>query len=659
MKKEAVVIQHAHQYKTDEIFCRWLDSFTPSATNSILIQIFSGVVDADFLQKITRTIIEKLPQAVIIGTTTSGEILNAHMLDKSLVISLSLFDQTQLKSVHIIGEESEAMGRKVAETIIVEETKCVIMFADALLCNGEAILRGLNSVCSDQIVVAGGMSGDNSRFKKSYCIHGSEVFQGGVVAVSLSNPALEVFHTYNLSWKPIGKKMTVTKSEGNKIFEIDNEPIKEIISQYLGKYIADRMPASTIEFPLIYQKGGVDIARSIISMPDDGGIIYAGELREGQQVRFGIGSPNMLIESVQKCCNLATSSPIESLFVYSCIARKAFLGKELELEYFHLAKIAPVTGFFTYGEFYHGTDKNELLNVTTTVLGLSESKHVAPHPDLTEDDITYGNFTISALMNLVEVTLRENETYALKLRKINRALKQRDELLIAQAKQAAMGDMIAMIAHQWRQPLNIISMQANNLKIALELEEEITSDILRKHLGVLDTEVKELAETIENFSNYFKPNQVIEQTTIEEVLKSTVGIIGQSLENEKIRLTIQNHSHSLVAIVKSSLVQILLNILGNAKDLLLANPIAGAAIHVVVSETNEFITLSICDNAGGIPDSILDKIGQPYFTTKEEYNGVGLGLYIARTIVEKHLHGTLTWHNEDQGACFVIKLKIV
>jgi signal transduction histidine kinase len=106
-------------------------------------------------------------------------------------------------------------------------------------------------------------------------------------------------------------------------------------------------------------------------------------------------------------------------------------------------------------------------------------------------------------------------------------------------------------------------------------------------------------------------------------------------------------------------VQILLNILGNAKDLLLANPIAGAAIHVVVSETNEFITLSICDNAGGIPDSILDKIGQPYFTTKEEYNGVGLGLYIARTIVEKHLHGTLTWHNEDQGACFVIKLKIV
>ena len=243
-------------------------------------------------------------------------------------------------------------------------------------------------------------------------------------------------------------------------------------------------------------------------------------------------------------------------------------------------------------------------------------------------------------------------------KKMEKELQEKEELMLIQSKQAAMGDMIAMIAHQWRQPLAIMGMDINNLMMSIALEEEITPDYLLKLAETLNGQVQQLSETIDNFRNFFKPDQDKEQVTIEEVLNNTLNIIGSSCENNNITLTIQNTSTSSLFINKSSLMQVLLNILGNAKDMLVAKKVAHAAITVTVNEINEVITISICDNAGGIPESNMTKIGQPYFTTKEALNGTGLGLYISRTIIEKHLFGTLTWHNEESGACFVITLKI-
>lgn len=422
--------QFSHEYTTDHALGEWLVSSTRSVYRSALIQIFSGILDPNVLRALTQFILEKLTDAVIIGTTTGGEIVNGKMLDERIVISLSLFDRTDLKSIHLSGDNSESMGREIAASIVGEETKCVIMFSDGLKCNGDAILRGFNSAGCNDIVVAGGMSGDNYHFKNTYCIHGEQIFENGVVAVAFSNPDLEVFHTYNLSWNPIGKKMFVTKSDGNIVYEIDHKPIEDIYAKYLGKDVVEKMPASTIEFPLIMQGGNISIARSMIAIPEDhNGVIYAGEIPEGSEVRFGVGSPNMLGESSKKSYFLARENPIEGLFVYSCVARKTFLGKELENEFYPLAKIAPLSGFFTYGEFYHGSDGNKLLNVTTTVLGLSETKSIKDDIPLKESDFLHSGFTISALMNLVNVTLEENETYAQELIEASKSLELKNDAL--------------------------------------------------------------------------------------------------------------------------------------------------------------------------------------------------------------------------------------
>jgi len=243
-------------------------------------------------------------------------------------------------------------------------------------------------------------------------------------------------------------------------------------------------------------------------------------------------------------------------------------------------------------------------------------------------------------------------------KKMEFELKQNEEMMIAQSKQAAMGDMIAMIAHQWRQPLAIMGMDINNLIMSISFDEEITTDYLLKLSEALSKQLHQLSETIDNFRNFFMPGQSRVQITMEEVLENTLNIIGASCENNTIALTIQNTSKSSLFINKSSLIQVLLNLLGNAKDILLANKVAKAAITITANETNEAVTISICDNGGGIPESILDKIGQPYFTTKKDLNGTGLGLYISRIIIEKHLFGTLRWYNKEGGACFEVTLKI-
>ena len=235
--------------------------------------------------------------------------------------------------------------------------------------------------------------------------------------------------------------MTITKSDGNILYEVDNQPVKDIYAKYLGENVVKHMPGSTIEFPLIMHEGGVNIARSMISLSDDEGIIYAGEVPEGKEVRFGVGSPSMLRESAHKSYNIATKNPIEGMFIYSCIARKAFLGKGLEDELSPLAKIAPLSGFFTYGEFYHGSDSNKLLNVTTTVLGLSETTQIKKNVDLQEEEFQYSSLTINALMNLVEVTMQENEEYSAELDEINKFIILKDSALNASANGVVITDI--------------------------------------------------------------------------------------------------------------------------------------------------------------------------------------------------------------------------
>jgi two-component system CheB/CheR fusion protein len=240
-------------------------------------------------------------------------------------------------------------------------------------------------------------------------------------------------------------------------------------------------------------------------------------------------------------------------------------------------------------------------------------------------------------------------------KKMENALLEKDKIMMIQSRQAAMGDMIAMIAHQWRQPLSIVGMEINNLKLSMDLDEEITTELLTKHIECINEQVQQLSQTIDDFRDFFKPDQIKETVRVSDVIEKTMRIIGKSLENNNIDVVIENNSETTLETYPNQLLQVFLNILNNAKDVLKTLPIPNAKVLITINDTDESIVTTICDNGGGIPKNIIERVGEPYFTTKKT-EGTGLGLYMSKTIVTEHLNGKFDWANRDGGACFSISL---
>ena len=237
-------------------------------------------------------------------------------------------------------------------------------------------------------------------------------------------------------------------------------------------------------------------------------------------------------------------------------------------------------------------------------------------------------------------------------------LKNKENVMIAQSRHAAIGEMISMIAHQWRQPISVIAMDANNIlaDIELELLEEAT---LKENALDIIRQTQELSKTIDDFRNFFKPESNPVSVSVKEVLTNALGVINKSLSNNNIEINIEGGISKEIVTFSRELMQVFVNIIKNAKEALAEKEMSEKKITISVQEREDGITIAICDNAGGVNDAIVESIFNPYFTTKGEKNGTGLGLYISKTIVENHLGGALSVKNSNGGACFEIALPYI
>ncbi|MFA6196030.1 MAG: hybrid sensor histidine kinase/response regulator [Sulfurimonas sp.] len=269
------------------------------------------------------------------------------------------------------------------------------------------------------------------------------------------------------------------------------------------------------------------------------------------------------------------------------------------------------------------------------------------------EDSYYKNIQLQESRSALEKLNAELEQ---RVQERTKEVQEKDKIMIIQSRQAAMGDMIAMIAHQWRQPLSIISMEMNNLRLSIELDEEITKEILIKYTDDVNQQILQLSQTIEDFRGYLKPIQGKEEITIVDILKKTMNLVQKSLENNNITVEINNLSQAKISTYPNQLLQVFINIINNAKEILLNRKVDEAKVIITISDTKDSTLISLCDNGGGIPEEIIGRLGEPYFTTKET-NGTGLGIYMSKLIVSKYLNGNLTWENKDDGACFTIVLK--
>jgi len=234
-------------------------------------------------------------------------------------------------------------------------------------------------------------------------------------------------------------------------------------------------------------------------------------------------------------------------------------------------------------------------------------------------------------------------------------IREKDKILLQQSRLAQMGEMISMIAHQWRQPLSAISaisatiiVKAKMNKLEANQAEEMSEKIL--------SSTKYLSETIDDFRNFFKSNKAKNLTSFNEILDSVLVLLEASLESTNIKLMQNLQENDMFYNYSNELKQVLLNILKNAQDALVDKRASNPYIKIESFTDTRFRYLKISDNAGGVQRKNLASIFDPYFSTKEKKDGTGLGLYMSKIIVEEHCNGHLEVQNNDVGAVFTITL---
>ena len=259
-----------------------------------------------------------------------------------------------------------------------------------------------------------------------------------------------------------------------------------------------------------------------------------------------------------------------------------------------------------------------------------------------------------------------NQNLALRIEEEVEKNRQKDKHIMQQSRMAQMGEMISMIAHQWRQPLGSISAVVAGMKLKILLNKfdltsedgrEASKQFTQESLHKIEEYVRFLTNTIDDFRNFFKPDKHKESTSSLKLVQRTLEIIGKALEINGITVHVDAHTSKEIMVYANEVTQVILNILKNAEDVFKERGVESASIHITVTEEDNTQVIAIEDNAGGIPETVLPHIFEPYFSTKQEKNGTGLGLYMSKIIIEEHCHGSLTAENTLVGAKFTIKMK--
>jgi signal transduction histidine kinase len=251
-----------------------------------------------------------------------------------------------------------------------------------------------------------------------------------------------------------------------------------------------------------------------------------------------------------------------------------------------------------------------------------------------------------------------NDTLNSKLEEKIKDLEQSQATIINQSKFAVMGEMIAMIAHQWKQPLNVISLNIASLQMM-----HLTGKYSKQELGEIiensNETIEYMSKTIQDFTEFLKPSEIREKLKIGTIFYQLMSLVKSDIQQYGIDFSInfKLDKELIIELNSSKFTQVIINIIKNAIDEFKSKHIESPTISIDIELIDNVYTISVQDNAGGIPLEILDTIFEPYVSTKGK-NGTGLGMYMSKLLVESHLGGTIDVSNKNGGALFSLKLPI-
>lgn len=377
-------------------------------SKKVFVQVFTSNNSPEYLQNTLNIIQLLLPFSSSIATSTAGEIAEGGLLENTTTISLTIFESTDVYVNLIEGDNVQDIANKITR-MITSSTKLLIAFNNLYSNDGEDLLLALENKLQN-VIIAGGNAADNGNFTGQTVVGANtKITTTGVAVALFYSDTLQVFNDHLFNWQTIGESMTITMSENNTIYEINHQKAYDVYQHFLGNEVAKGLPLSGVEFPLIYVENDIAIARAPVAVGENGEIIMAGHIKEGSIVKFGFGDVAENDKNVLKTIEQFAQHPIESIFIYSCSARKYFFKDHLNYEFELLQQIAPTVGFITYGEFFKHNRCAKMLNVSSTFIGLSENNTIKSNRKFNEKPITANTRTLNALTHLVKQTSKHLE----------------------------------------------------------------------------------------------------------------------------------------------------------------------------------------------------------------------------------------------------------
>jgi len=281
--------------------------------------------------------------------------------------------------------------------------------------------------------------------------------------------------------------------------------------------------------------------------------------------------------------------------------------------------------------------------------------------------IYYYELSRTEAFKIIEEAHKELQDYKDNLeKKVEIALeekRQQEAILIQQSKMATMGEMIASIAHQWKQPLATTSSIIHSARIKDTLDHKHDPAIDQVYDNIM-SQIEYMDKTVSDFSNFFKPRTEHEFFSLSLAIEDVIKILQPQLKKHTIDFENMLEDDSImIEGHRNEFSQVLLNIISNAKDAIVENikqnklSKGEGKIRLEVSIDHHDIEICVCDNGGGIPSEVMHNIFDPYFTTKTDEIGTGIGLYMSKMIMESHMQGQITAENKDEGACIYVNLK--
>lgn len=378
---------HTLNYTTDK---GWSENTFPKMdSEKTLIFIFASPAFKDNPKPI-QELAEYYPQSHIIGCSSSGEISGAAIHDHSLSVAITQFDRAQIKTLLMPiknMDDSFNSGKNIASDLKGDKLKGIFILSDGLNVNGSELVKGLNTIHDENVVVTGGLAGDGSDFKHTWTVYKGKIQENSIVAVGLYGESIKIGHASQGGWDIFGPERRITRATNNVLYELDGQPALPLYKQYLGER-AQGLPATGLLFPLAIRTDKGDknqLVRTILSVNEkEQSLTFAGDMPNGHLAQLMRANFDRLICSagqagdtaIKNTFNQETQKPVLCLAV-SCVGRRLLLGERTEEETESVVNALPkgskMVGFYSYGEISpYTTGTCNLHNQTMTLTTINE-----------------------------------------------------------------------------------------------------------------------------------------------------------------------------------------------------------------------------------------------------------------------------------------------